>query len=83
MKNNAVIHCDLKPENVIFTDGDIVFERNPIPYMLNCIQSNTELLIQNDTQTMTDPKMCTGFFWIKCNEMTKQITNFETIAKKR
>ena len=67
--------------NTIFIDGDIVFEKNPFNYMLNCLDADTELLIQNDHQENTNPNMCTGFFWMKSNENTINITNFDTISK--
>lgn len=77
-----VINKELCEGNdVIFTDGDIVFEKNPIPYMMQHIEEGMELLIQNDEQSELTPNMCTGFFWMKSNDNTKQITNFETITK--
>lgn len=67
--------------DIIFIDGDIVFEKDPFQYMLDCLEPNTELLIQNDEQTVVKPAMCTGFFWMKSNENTIRITDFDTITK--
>lgn len=67
--------------DVIFIDGDIVFEKDPFKYMLDCLETDTELLIQNDQQDGMTPAMCTGFFWMKSNENTIRITNFDTITR--
>ncbi len=67
--------------DTIFIDGDIVFEKDPFKYMLDCLDPETELLIQNDHQENTNPNMCTGFFWMKSNENTINITDFDTISK--
>jgi predicted O-methyltransferase YrrM len=76
------IHNELISGNdVIFIDGDIVFEKDPFKYMLDSLEPDTELLIQNDHQDAEHPNMCTGFFWMKSNENTIDITNFETITK--
>jgi predicted O-methyltransferase YrrM len=76
------IHNELITGNdVIFIDGDIVFEKDPFKYMMESLEPETELLIQNDHQDAENPNMCTGFFWMKSNENTINITNFETITK--
>lgn len=76
------IHNELISDNdVIFIDGDIVFEKDPFNYMLDCLEPDTELLVQNDHQDAENPNMCTGFFWMKSNKNTINITNFETITK--
>lgn len=67
--------------DIIFIDGDIVFEKDPFQYMLDSLEPNTELLIQNDQQKDMIPAMCTGFFWMKSNDNTINITNFDTITK--
>jgi hypothetical protein len=77
-----VLHQELTQGNdVIFIDGDIVFEKNPFNYLLENLESDTELLIQNDEQLEDRPKMCTGFFWLKSNENTIKMTNFTEIQK--
>ena len=76
------IHNELVSGNdVIFIDGDIVFEKNPFKHMIDSLEPDTELLIQNDHQGGENPNMCTGFFWMKSNENTINITNFDTITK--
>jgi predicted O-methyltransferase YrrM len=77
-----VLNNELKKgNNVIFTDGDIVFERNPLPYIYDSIHNECELIIQNDEQSDTRPNMCTGFFWIKSNQNTIDITDFRNIQE--
>lgn len=76
------IHNELIQGNdVIFIDGDIVFEKDPFDYMFQQLTSDTELLIQNDEHCDDKPKMCTGFFWMKSNENTIKLTNFEHVQK--
>lgn len=73
-----VIHLELIEGNdVIFTDGDIVFHKNPIPYLLENIGEH-ELLIQND-ETEDRKRMCSGFFLMKSNENTIRITDINQI----
>ena len=75
------IHKELmQGNNVIFIDGDIVFEKNPFDYLQNEIGDN-DILIQNDFQTNENCGMCTGFFYMKSNEKTLKITNFSEIRK--
>lgn len=74
------IHNELiNGKDVIFTDGDIVFEKNPIPYLLENIKNNEELLIQNDEQSVNTPAMCTGFFYMRSTENTRKITKYGDI----
>ena len=70
----------LSGNDIIFTDGDIVFEKNPYFYLMQNIGDN-DLLIQNDTQCCNNQKFCTGFFYMKSNEKTISITNFSEIRK--
>ena len=73
------IHNELKQGNdVIFVDGDIVFNKNPIPYMLSNLKDN-DLLVQNDDQSDLRPKMCTGFFYMKSTPYTIKISDFNKI----
>lgn len=75
-----VIHLELiKGNDVIFTDGDIVFHKNPIPYLLDNIE-DYELLIQNDETE--GKKMCSGFFLMKSNENTIKLTDINNIDMK-
>ncbi len=68
-------------KNIIFTDGDIVFEKNPFPYIFENISNDLELFIQNDEQSIEWANWCTGFFWMKSNKNTINITDFTTIRK--
>ena len=70
----------LKGNDIIFTDGDIVFEKNPIQYFINNIGDN-DLIIQNDNQDYKTRVMCTGMFLMKSNDKTKKITDFKTISQ--
>tara|TARA_Y100000389_G_scaffold165984_1_gene170388 strand:+ start:416 stop:2896 length:2481 start_codon:yes stop_codon:yes gene_type:complete len=75
------INTELNQNNdVIFTDGDIVFEKDPISYLTDNIKSN-DLLIQNDNSSYEKRCMCTGLFYMKSNELTKEITNFDIISE--
>ncbi|AII17144.1 putative fucosylgalactoside 3-alpha-galactosyltransferase [Aureococcus anophagefferens virus] len=65
--------------NVIFTDGDIVFEKNPIPYMNKFADTDMEFVCQNDCCDGSREMFCTGFFFFKCTENTKKIVDFKTI----
>jgi len=79
-----VINKELKEgKNIIFIDGDIVFENNPLPEMFSIINEdpNLELLIQNDSGDNSREEMCTGFFWMKSNINTINITNFDKIRQ--
>ena len=75
------INKELKNNNdVIFTDGDIVFDKNPFRYLIDNIEDN-DLLIQNDNQSFSSKAFCTGFFLMKSNKKTIKITNFDEIQK--
>ena len=74
------INNELKMNNdVIFIDGDIVFEKNPFTYLVNNIK-NYDLLIQNDNQLEEKCAFCTGFFYMRCNDKTKEITDYKKIV---
>lgn len=70
----------LKGNDIIFTDGDIVFEKNPFTYILEQLDDKIELLVQNDEQMGQKENMCTGFFWLKSNPNTIKITDFKSIT---
>lgn len=79
-----VINKELKEgKNIIFIDGDIVFEKNPLPKMFSILNSNKtlEMLVQNDSSDNSREEMCTGFFWMKSNANTINITDFEKIRE--
>ena len=81
----AAIHKELKNGNdIVFVDGDIVFEKNPMSKIKTLLKENvdTELFIQNDSPKANERCcMCTGFFWMKSNRNTISITDFKTIRK--
>lgn len=73
-----VLHLELlKGNDVVFTDGDIVFYKNPFPYLMSNIE-DYELLVQND-ETENNKKMCSGFFLMKSNPNTIAITDVSKI----
>ena len=75
------IHNELIQDNdVMFTDGDIVFEKDPIPYLTENIK-DLDLLIQNDNDSYQRRAMCTGVFYMKSNDLTKEITDFSIIQQ--
>tara|TARA_B100000424_G_scaffold244013_1_gene213989 strand:- start:12249 stop:16142 length:3894 start_codon:yes stop_codon:yes gene_type:complete len=74
------IHKELFHNDVIFVDGDIVFERNPIYFLVNAARNN-ELVIQNDNCPNEKKQFCTGFFYMKSNDNTKNITNIDHITE--
>ena len=82
-KFNA-IHKELsKGNNIVFIDGDIVFEKNPCAYINELIAENpsVEFIVQNDSGSSdNDRLMCTGFFYMRANENMKKICNFENIT---
>lgn len=59
-----LIHLE-KGEDVLYSDGDIVFIRNPFEYLKQNLGEN-ELLIQNDNKNI----LCCGFYYIKSNKNT-------------
>ena len=67
---------------VCFTDGDIVFLKNNfMEYCLNNIKDN-DLLIQNDSRKDSNlNNLCTGFMFIKSNDLTKNFFNPENVYK--
>ena len=69
----------LKYEYVCFTDGDIVYENNCIfDYLLNNIEDN-DMLIQ--TEDIDNTELCSGFMFIKSNNLTLELFNPENIKK--
>ena len=74
--NNELVNGN----DIIFTDGDIVFEKNPFQYLIDQINDH-DLLIQNDNQSYSNHAFCTGFFYMKSNDKTKEITNFKSVQE--
>lgn len=67
--------------NVLFTDGDIIFKRNPIPYILDIVSTGMfDIIIQNDDPFIAaeniGQNLCTGFFFVQSNERTLDVFSF-------
>ena len=60
---------------VLFTDGDITFEKDKfIEYCYNHIDSY-DIITQNDSSIQGFNQICTGFLFINSNEVTKKYFN--------
>jgi hypothetical protein len=68
--------------DVLYTDGDIVYTKDPFPYLFSLLDANPKLecIIQNDA----DPRgssyklnLCTGFFWIRATSATVHEFTFD------
>ncbi len=72
--------------HVLFTDGDIVFLKNPFD-ALNTIINNDktiECIIQNDRDCSSSESytnLCTGFFWIRHSEKVLEYFTFDESKK--
>ena len=64
-------------EYVFFTDSDIVFERDPLPYLLDNIK-DYDMLIQQNMEKFKYP-LNSGFMFMKSNEKTKELFNWNNI----
>jgi len=63
---------------VCITDGDIVYEKNGIfDFLLTYIEDN-DVLIQSEG--LTHPDLCSGFMFIKSNELTREVFNPENVT---
>ena len=59
-----------KGYNILFTDSDIVYKKNPIIYIDNILKvdKEIELIIQNDNPDDNNHSyLCTGFYFLKSN----------------
>lgn len=64
----------LKHEIVLFTDGDVVFERPDVFDHLITELGDNDMIIQNDKMIDTNAdNLCTGFFMVKRNVTTQKI----------
>lgn len=73
-KFNIIFDNLLTSEYVLFTDGDIVYEKNGfVEFCLDKIQKDgADILIQNDgDHDSSRNNLCTGFMFIKSNETTR------------
>lgn len=58
--------------NILFTDGDIVYLKNPLSEIKK-LNGMIDIWIQNDTRSENSMNnLCTGFFYVKSNESTRQ-----------
>jgi len=75
----VAINNELRQNNdVIFIDGDIVVFKNFIADLYHNIY-DSDLLIQNDTDSAKTANMCTGFFLMKSNNRTIECTDINKI----
>ena len=75
-KFNIIYYNLLKYEYVLFSDGDIVFERDGfVQYCYNMIRQNDmDLLLQTDYINRDNSiRACSGFMFIKSNSKTKSL----------
>lgn len=76
-----IIHKEIsKGENVIYTDGDIVWLNNRFQKdFLNRLDDN-DILFQNDMQNDTDDgQLCCGLMCVKSNETTRGLFDISKI----
>jgi hypothetical protein len=68
----VIIHAALKTHDfVLFTDGDIVYERAGVIEYLKTNIADNDLLIQNDGTTDAEQRnLCTGFMFIRSSPLT-------------
>lgn len=64
----------LQNEYVFFTDSDIVFEKDPLEYLLKNIKDYDMLIQQN-----SGIYLCSGFMFIKSNDIMKDLFNWLNI----
>jgi predicted O-methyltransferase YrrM len=72
-----------KGNNILFVDGDIVFEKNPMSLISERLlqDSSLEFIVQNDATEDKYDYMCTGFMWLRSNENMIDITNFQRVRE--
>lgn len=81
-KFNIIYENLNRTDYVLFTDGDIVYEKNGfIEYCIEKIkEKNVDFLIQNDGNSDNQTNnLCSGFMFIKSNEKTKHFFNPKNI----
>ena len=76
-----VIYKELmKGEDVLFTDGDIVWLDNRFQRDIKNRIDDYDILFQNDKQDDNDnSELCSGIIYAKCNEKNKTLFNPENI----
>ena len=80
-----IIHENLLTNDyVLISDGDIVYENAKFLDYLKEKIGDKDLLIQNDTMKDTDnTNLCSGFMFIKSNELTKELFNPSIVQKSK
>ena len=71
-----IIHTILSlNNNVLLVDGDIVFQKDPMPDIVTCMRDAVyDVWIQNDTMLNTDTtNLCTGYIFIRSNPLMCQL----------
>lgn len=66
-----------KNKYILFTDSDIVFEKNPLNYLLENIKDYDILIQQNMIKSIYP--LNSGFMFINSNNNTKNLFNWENI----
>ena len=76
-----IIHKELlKGEDVLFTDGDIVWLNNRFQRDIQNRIDDNDILFQNDKQDDNDDsELCSGIIYAKCNEKNLNLFNPENI----
>lgn len=70
--------------NVLYTDGDIVFRKDPLPHVREFTEP-VDIWIQNDAGVESEGagNLCTGYFYVKSNETTRYLFCLETDEQKQ
>ncbi len=64
--------------NILITDGDIYYVKNPIDELNNYREINGDMWIQNDTIYDNNfDNLCSGFMYVRSNSRTKMYFNIE------
>lgn len=69
-KYEAILHLLDKGEQVLYTDTDIVFIRNPLREIPD---GDYDVAIQNDSKSDTHGNLCTGFIYLKPTDKSKKL----------
>ena len=87
-KMNAIHYFLKKNEDIILTDGDIVWFKNPIPYIKSALEfhhknkSHPEMLFQVDSKyDQNSICLCGGFYYCKSTENTIELFNTKNLDK--
>ena len=75
-KFNIIYKELMKGENVLFSDGDIVWLDSRFQRDIKNRLDDNDILFQNDHQDDNDDgQLCSGIMYIKCNDKNKQTFN--------